>query len=375
MSNQSSFKTILNTILVTVLVIIVFVAAAARWAGPQFSLFLAQWGGEDIVSDRQVEKVVVSEETAIIDVVESARPSVVSILVGKVSWNPFTGPEKVEGGIGTGFIVDEEGLILTNRHVVSDENAKYTVVLDNDEEYEVQEIHRDPFNDLAILKIDAGNLAPLPLGDSDALKVGQKVVAIGNALGEFPNAVTAGVVSGIGRGITASSSPFGGSSEVLENVIQTDAALNPGNSGGPLLNLSAEVIGINVAMSQGAENIGFAVPINSIKSTLENFRTHGRIVRPFLGIRYAIITKELAIRNELPEGAYIQEVVNDSPAEDAGLKSSDIITKFAGENLTEETTLAEVIRGKEVGDRVSMEVYRNGETLNLQATLGETPSE
>lgn len=375
MNKQSSIKIIFNTILVTVLVIVVAAAAAVRWAGPQFSSFLANIGGEMRLTERTVEKKVVSEETAIIDVVEEASPSVVSILVGKVSWNPFTGPEKIEGGIGTGFIVGKDGIILTNRHVVSDGNANYTVVLSNDQEYEVKEIHRDAFNDLAILKIDAPNLDPLELGDSDALKVGQKVVAIGNALGEFPNAVTTGVVSGIGRGITASSSPLGGSTEMLENVIQTDAALNPGNSGGPLLNLSAEVIGINVAISRGAENIGFAIPINSVKSMLENFRKHGRIIRPFLGIRYALITEDLARMNELPEGVYIQEVVDDTPADKAGLQASDIITKFAGEAVTEENTLADIIRGKEVGDTVSIEVYRNGETRNIQATLEEAPSE
>ena len=369
MKRSRTFFLIINTILVTLLVVVFGVAAAVHWLGPSLSsLFGRESSGEGIRLQ------VVDEESAVIKVVDAAGPSVVSVVVGKISWNPFTGPEKVEGGIGTGFIVGEDGIILTNRHVVSDANASYTVVLNDGKEYPVKKIFRDPFNDLAVLKINASGLKPLRLGDSDKLRVGQRVVAIGNALGKFSNTVTAGVVSGIGRGITASSG-FLGSTETLENVIQTDAALNPGNSGGPLLNLSAEVVGINVAVTQGAENIGFAIPINVVKPTLENFRKHGRIVRPFLGVSYVMIGKDLSRLRDLPQGAFIREVVTDSPADKAGVAPADIIVALDGKPVNERTPLAFLIREKEVGDRVELKVNRNGEEITLWATLGEAPTE
>ncbi|MEA2020411.1 MAG: trypsin-like peptidase domain-containing protein [Patescibacteria group bacterium] len=375
MKERHSCFLIFNTALATILLVVLGIALAFRLGGYQISAIFSSLSQQEPLVTTRVEREVVSEETAIIDVVEAARPSVVSILVGKVSWNPVTGPEKIEGGVGTGFIVDSDGLILTNRHVVSDSSASYTVVLDNDEEYQVQDIYRDAFNDLAILKIDAQGLESLQLGDSDALRVGQKVVAIGNALGEFPNAVTSGIVSGIGRGITAATDPFGGTAQLLEDVIQTDAALNLGNSGGPLLNLSAEVVGINVAMTQGAENIGFAIPVNTVKPTLENFEKHGRIVRPFLGISYVIISSEIAETRDLPEGAYVREVVAASPAEESGLQPSDIITKIDNTAVNENQTLAEIIAQKSVGDEITMEVYRNGNEITLKAELVEAPTD
>lgn len=359
MSRSHSCFLIFNTVLATLLVIVFATAAAVRWAGPSLSSLL--------------ERSVVEEESAVIKVVEEASPSVVSIVVGKISWNPFSGPEKVESGIGTGFIVGQDGLILTNRHVVADANANYTVVLNDKKEYPVKKIFRDAFSDLAILKIDATGLAPVKLGDSDNLKVGQTVVAIGNALGRFSNTVTTGVVSGIGRGVTTSSGFFG-VTETLENVIQTDAALNPGNSGGPLLNLSSEVIGINVAVTRGAENIGFAIPINAAKPVLENFRKHGRIVRPFLGVRYIIIGEDLSRLRDLPQGAFIREVVPGSPADEAGLAPSDIIVALDGVPVTEKQPLAELLREKEVGERVALKVNRSGEEITLDATLGEAPT-
>lgn len=369
MKRSRTYLLIINTVLATLLVVVFGAAAAVRWLNFSFLGSFRESGGEGGVRLQLVD-----EESAVIEVVEKVGPSVVSILVGKISWNPVTGPEKIEGGIGTGFIVGKDGLILTNRHVVNDINANYTVVLENDKEYPVEEVFRDPFNDLAILKIKATGLTPLELGNSDELKVGQKVVAIGNALGRFSNTVTSGIVSGIGRGVTASSGIFG-SSEMLENVIQTDAALNPGNSGGPLLNLASEVVGVNVAISQGAENIGFSIPINAVKPMLDNFRKHGRIVRPFLGVSYVIIGEDLARLRGLPQGAFVREVVPNSPADGVGLRASDIITALGGKPVSERTPLAALIREKEVGDKVELKINRNGEEIALQATLGEAPTE
>ncbi|MBI4999624.1 trypsin-like peptidase domain-containing protein, partial [Candidatus Gottesmanbacteria bacterium] len=242
---------------------------------------------------------VVKEESVVIDVVEKVSPSVVTIGISKTrnlgqifEINPFdpfsifkqipppAGGEKVEQDIGTGFIISSDGMIVTNKHVAADTQAKYRVITKDDKTYEVSKIYRDPVNDLAILKIDPSTssgqaLKPVEMGDSSKLKVGQFVIAIGTALGEFRNTVTTGVISGLGRGITAGS-PFEGYVERLDNVIQTDAAINPGNSGGPLLNSAGQVIGVNVAVAQGSQNIGFAIPINVIRESLENFNKTGK---------------------------------------------------------------------------------------------------
>ena len=202
--------------------------------------------------------------------------------------------------MGTGFVVDAQGLIVTNKHVVADSQAQYQVITADNQSYPVQNIYRDPANDLAFLKIDAQGLTPVELGDSDNLKVGQFVVAIGTALGEFRHTVTTGVISGLGRGITAGS-VFEGYVEELDNVIQTDAAINPGNSGGPLINSAGQVVGVNVAVASGAENIGFALPINTVKTALADFTRPG-IFRPFLGVNYTMISQEAAILMKFPKG-------------------------------------------------------------------------
>jgi len=352
----------------------VLLAGTLNYAGPQ----IEQWWGDikKSLSTVQTETIarqqIVTEESAVIEVVEKASPAVVSIAAKQVVFSPFGGSSAEDNSIGTGFIVESEGLILTNKHVVASENARYRVILKDGTDYPVQEIHRDPFVDLAILKIDASGLPTVTLGDSSTLRVGQTAVAIGNALGKFSNTVTVGVISGIGRGVTASSG-FG-RSEVLDDVIQTDAALNPGNSGGPLLNLSGEVVGINVATTSGAENIGFSIPINAVKPVLDDFKIKGRIVRPFLGIEYVIVTEDLSVLRKLPQGAFVQRVVDDTPAEEAGLKAGDIVTKIGGEAINEENTLAQVIRSHKVGDKLVFTVDRNGESLTLTAMLGEAPT-
>jgi serine protease Do len=255
--------------------------------------------------------------------------------------------------------------------VVADLDAKYKVIANDDREYEVQKIYRDPLNDLAILKIETNGLLPVELGDSDQLKVGQFVIAIGTALGEFRHTVTTGVISGLGRGITAGS-PFEGSAEQIDNVIQTDAAINPGNSGGPLLNSAGQVIGVNVAVAAAGENIGFALPINVIKDAIDNFNQTGQFSRPFLGVRYRMISRDLALMNEVPQGAYVISVEENSAAQDAGLKPGDIIVKINDQKMDEEGGLAKAINSKKAGDKLQLEVWREGETLNLTATLKST---
>ena len=309
-------------------------------------------------------------------------PSVVTISIQTperkvLQFSPFGGfSQRVQGGqpqdIGTGFVVSAQGLVVTNKHVVSVEGASYKVITKDGKEYEAKEIHKDPSNDIAIIKIDASDLKPVELGESSNLKVGQFVIAIGTALGEFRHTVTTGVISGLGRGITAGSA-YQGYVERLDDVIQTDAAINPGNSGGPLLNSAGQVIGINVAVASDAQNIGFAIPINVVRDALDQFNKTGKFAsRPYLGVQYQMIGKQTAILNNVPQGAYVLDVVEGSPAQNAGVEPDDIITKFDGEALTEDDSLADVISKKKVGDRVELEIWRNGETKTLSVTLSES---
>lgn len=325
---------------------------------------------------------VVTEENAVIDVAEKVSPSVVTVSMETperrvLQVNPFGGiSSRIDGGtpqdIGSGFVVSADGLIVTNKHVVEATTAKYKVITKDNKEYEVNEIKRDPSNDLAILKITASNLTPVELGESNNLKVGQFVVAIGTALGQFRHTVTTGVISGLGRGISAGN-PYEGYVEQLDDVIQTDAAINPGNSGGPLLNSSGQVIGINVAVAQGAQNIGFAIPVDIVKKGLDQFKETGSFAsKAFLGVQYQMVAKESAILNNVPQGAYVVDVVSGSSADNAGVKKGDIITKFGGQSLDENNTLSNEIAKKNPGDKVSVEVWRDGETLRLDVTLSQS---
>mgnify|MGYP001594121979 FL=1 len=270
-----------------------------------------------------------------------------------------------------------DGLVITNKHVVADREAEYTVLTNDGKKIAVKVLARDPLQDLAILKIEAKDLKFLQLGESSHIKIGQTAIAIGNALGEFRNTVSVGVISGLQRSIIASGSS--GGPEVLQELIQTDAAINPGNSGGPLLNLQGEVIGINIAVAQGAENVGFAMPINKAKRDLENVRQQGRIIYPFLGVRYTTITRELAEKEKLgrDQGALVvgaegePAVVAGSPAESAGVKERDIILELNGELINLEHTLASLIQKHQVGDAVTLKVFRDGKELEVKVKLEE----
>jgi len=329
-----------------------------------------------------INQKILNEESVVIDAAEKASGSVVTISAETpqqriLQFSPFGGfSQRVQGGepqdIGTGFIVARNGLIVTNKHVVSEVGVKYKVITKDNKEYDAREIHQDPSNDIAIIKIDASNLSPVELGDSSNLKVGQFAIAIGTALGEFRHTVTTGVISGLGRGITAGSA-FEGYVEKLDDVIQTDAAINPGNSGGPLLNSAGQVIGINVAVASQAQNIGFAIPINIVKDALDQFAKTGKFAtKPYLGVEYQMVGKQAAVLNNVPQGAYVVRVVAGSPAETAGIQPDDIITKFDGEEIKDENGgLADMISKKNAGQNISLEVWRNGETHTISVTLSE----
>jgi len=331
----------------------------------------------------QTKTEIVDEETVVTRVVEKATDSVVTVAISKDvinnSYDIFkqmfgVSQERlettnIERDIGTGFIISEDGLIVTNKHVVSDQTAKYKVVIGKDETVEVVNIYRDPVNDLAIIKVNKTGLKSVEMGDSGKLKVGQTVIAIGTALGEFRSTVTKGVISGLGRGITAGG--FGVGMEKLEDVIQVDAAINSGNSGGPLFDSSGKVIGVNVAMSQGGQNIGFALPINLVKQSVSNFKTTGEFDRPYLGVSYQIISKEAALLNEVPAGAYIQIVLENSPAQKAGLKVGDIITEVDGNKLIDmkDTSIAAIINQKKIGNKVKIKYYRDNQGKEVEIVL------
>ncbi|MEK7554480.1 MAG: trypsin-like peptidase domain-containing protein [Patescibacteria group bacterium] len=346
-------------------------------------------------------------EAAIIAAVERASPAVVSVIVTKnlpvlercrvspfgnlpPEFSDFFGPfdfeepcdtgrkERQEIGGGSGFIVSQDGFIVTNRHVVADEDADYTVLTNDGKKHEARVVARDPIQDLAIVKIESSrkDFPTVALAGSDVVKLGQSAIAIGNALGEFRNTVSVGIVSGLSRAITASGS---GSVERLEGLIQTDAAINPGNSGGPLLNLRGEVIGVNTAVAEGAENIGFAIPVKNVIRDVESVRSTGKISLPFLGVRYILITAELADREKLSveAGAIVRGnaegpgVIQNSPAEKAGVLAEDIIVELGGEKISPERSLASIIAGRRVGETVPVKVLRKGKELTREVTLAE----
>ncbi len=352
-----------------------------------------------------------SYEQAVVQAVKDASPSVVSIVISKdlpvieqCPYNPFSnlppgfqdffgggsdfqftqpcqkGTQVQQVGGGSGFIVSSNGLILTNKHVVSDATASYTVITSDGKKYTAKVLARDPVQDLAVLKIDASNLPVISLGDSNGLELGQTAIAIGNSLGQFSNTVSVGVISGLARTITASGASFG--SETIQGVIQTDAAINPGNSGGPLLNLSGRVIGINTAIVSGAQNIGFAIPINQAKRDIQSVEATGVIKTPYLGVRYTIITPDFAKAQSLSadHGALIRgsaagpAVIPGSPAAKAGLQAEDIILAVNDTAIDADHDLQNLINQYSVGDTVSLTVQRGSQTLTISVTLAERPA-
>jgi len=329
--------------------------------------------GETPTEEAGKKYVVTQEEKDVIEIIEEASHSVVSIAISQLTLSQEEGLIDKSQNIGSGFVVDSDGLIVTNQHVVSDTTADYTVITEDGQEYAVEEILRDDFYDVALVKIivEKGKELPaLTLGDSDSLLVGQNVIAIGTPLGEYAGSATTGIISGLNRSVTASSGWFGSTAKTYEDVIQTDAAINPGNSGGPLINSLGEVIGINFATTSGADNISFAIPINKVKTRLEEYRTYGKFIRPYLGVAYQMISEyEALYYKDIVPGALILRVEPASPAFGAGIEKGDIIVKFGEDKV--DRSLADIIQEHAVGEKVEVTVVREGKEQTLTVVLGE----
>jgi serine protease Do len=359
------------------------------------------------ITQKETSELILRQDELVVTVVEQSSPAVVSIVatkdipvIEKFFVDPFAedplfrqffggdsgfripqfrqkGTQTQEVSFGTGFIVSPDGLIITNKHVVADTVADYTVLLSDGSKKPAKVLARDPMQDLAVLKIEGSGFVYLRLGDSSKVKIGQTVIAIGNALGEFRNTVSVGVVSGLERAILASGAATG--PEMLQELIQTDAAINLGNSGGPLLNLRGEVVGINTAMAQGAENIGFSIPVSKAVRALDSVKKFGKIITPFLGVRYIAITKDLAEAQKVARdyGALLKSVDGESavtagsPAETAGLKEGDIVLEFNGTRINQEHSLAPLIQNQSVGDTITLKVFRDGKEIEVKVTLEE----
>ena len=345
-------------------------------------------------------------EEQIISIVKRVMPAVVSIVVGKDYEEilrerpqelmmphgdhidpplpedelPHTEGGKIKIGGGTGFIVESSGLILTNKHVVREPQAEYLVTTEFDDTYSAKVLARDPLNDVAILRIEANDMPSAKLGNSDAIELGQTVLAMGTALGEFQNTVSAGIVSGLSRFITAVTD-MEGHSERLRGLIQTDAAINPGNSGGPLVNLKGEVIGINAAVVFGAQNIGFAIPINKAKLDLEELKKYGRIRRPFLGVRYVLLNPAIKKRFRVAgdHGALVLRegvpgrpaVLPGSAAHRAGILEADVIVEINNTLIDEKHGVEDILEKISIGERVPVKILRRGEEHTLTLTAEE----
>lgn len=338
-----------------------------------------------------------NEDQKVITAVKKSLPAVVSIMISKDipkngerfifgNYGNFKksaerkGAKKAIVGGGSGFIISSDGMILTNRHVVTEKNAEYTVATSDNTKYKARVLAKDPINDIAILKIDAQNLPTIPIGNSLALELGQTVLAIGNALAQFQNSISKGIVSGLSRFLVAGAVDEEGPHH-LRGLIQTDAAINFGNSGGPLLNMEGEVIGINTAVVFGAQNINFAIPISAAKKDLGEVKAHGRIIRPYIGIRYIMLNPEIQDETGAPtnRGAWILPehlpedfgVAKNSPAAKAGLKENDIIIEYNGKKIGAEDRLDEMIQNSPIGAPIPLTVLRDKKELRLKVTLKE----
>lgn len=324
------------------------------------------------------DKVITQEGEAISDVASKVGPSVVSIVTASTA-QTIWGYSTMQQGAGTGIVISSDGYIMTNKHVVpSSTNSVEVITSDGTSYKDVKYVGSDPVNDVAFLKIEgAKDLKPAKIGDSSSVKVGQKVIAIGNALGQFQNTVTTGIISALGRPITASSEQTGADAETLENLIQTDAAINPGNSGGPLVSYAGEVIGMNTAVASGAQGIGFAIPINDAKGMIASLIDTGKVQKPYVGVRYISLSPTVAkqLGLSLQQGAYLYSsdgstaIVLGGPADKAGLKDKDIIVKVDGIAVDGQHPFASMIAQHKPGDKVELTYVRDGKESSLKIEL------
>ena len=384
--------TIFLSVIANLFVLVTVFSTIFLYRDGVFSFFFSEHIEEE-KRELVLEKIFIEAEEyeeRIIETVAFANPAVVSV-IGELAtsvpqernyFERFLDMEGRSTSGGSGFLVSSDGHIVTNRHVVENDNLEYFVLMNNGNRYGVDVLDMDPFFDVAILKIDSDEVFNyLEFGDSNELQVGQTAIAIGNALGEFQNSVSVGVISGLSRSITAGGS--GGRMEFFDEVIQTDAAINPGNSGGPLMDSRGFVIGVNSALALSSQNIGFAVPSNIIKPIVDSVKESGRIIRPFLGVRYVEVTPFVMQQEGISvdygillvsgSGPELPAVTPNSPAEMAGLKEGDIIVEMNGERLDERRVFARKIRQKRVGDTIELRVVRGEEDFKIEVELVEAP--
>ena len=365
------------------LAIIIVVVIALAWLGVGAAM-LGYWldgGQQPEVSDQGSNVVISQKEADLAELVEKTSPTVVSIVTSQVSGQGFF-QQEVEGA-GTGIVISEDGYILTNKHVISEARSVQVVMSDGTRHSDVTVVGSDPLNDIAFLKIkNVSDLKVATLGDSGAMRVGQDVIAIGNSLGQYQNTVTSGIVSGLGRPVTAASSELNSRVESLTDLLQTDAAINPGNSGGPLINSAGQVVGINTAIAADAQGIGFAIPINAAKGMIRGVIANGKVEKAYLGVQYVAITPDVRTEYKLSvdQGALVRSgsgsaVESNSPADEAGIKDGDIITKVNEKYVGSQGGLGSLVAEFMPGEKVTLTIIRDGKEQQKTLTLGAYKSQ
>ncbi|HSW85122.1 MAG TPA: trypsin-like peptidase domain-containing protein [Candidatus Saccharimonadales bacterium] len=382
-----------------ILAIILIIACGLSGFGGAWLQSRNSEGGISTANLSSQKKIVTSQSQLINQIAKTVGPSVVSVNVnitgsstsGNSGLFGFSQPQNLQAA-GTGIIISSDGLIVTNRHVVPAGTTSVSITLsDGTQLKNVSVIGRTNDSDsldIAFLKVNNASghkMVPAVLGNSSDVQVGDNVVAIGNALGQFQNTVTSGIISGYGRSVQAGDSSGNGSAENLDDLFQTDAAINEGNSGGPLVNMNGQVIGINTAIAGNAQNIGFAIPINDVHGLINQVVKSGKFERPYLGVRYIPLTADIANEYNLnvQNGAFVApssdpsspSVLNDSPAAKAGLQENDIITSVNGTKIDQTHSLTSQLDLHQPGDKVTLSVLRDGKTITVEATLGSVPTQ
>ena len=362
---------------VTVLVLVVLV-----WSGVGL-VMLARWWDDQRSQTSSLEHgvdgntTITKEEANLADLVKKVSPTVVSVVTTQMSGQGYF-QQEVEGA-GTGIVISSDGYIVTNKHVVSGARTVQVVMSDGTRHSDVSVIGADPLNDIAFLKMKGVKDLPVAsLGDSGTVRVGQNAIAIGNSLGQYQNTVTSGIISGLGRPVTAASSELGSRVESLTDLLQTDAAINPGNSGGPLINMAGQVIGINTAIAADAQGIGFAIPINAAKGLIRGVIAHGKVEKAYVGVQYVAITPDIRTQYDLSvkQGALVRAsgsgsaVVSGSPADKAGVKDGDIITKVNDKVVGEQGGFGSLVAEFMPGEKIELTIIRDGKERQISLTLG-----